>query len=102
MTSTMSHFHRFEIADLLVMLCDAGQTSLAGRIARSLLEGKREGKREGASRAVDGHLATGTPAHREDDGEGASKHLGVASDEAKASSTVQPLECDLPPARRRR
>ena len=25
MTSTMSHFHRFEIADLLVMLCDAGQ-----------------------------------------------------------------------------
>ena len=105
MTRAMNDSDRFELPDLLVMLCEAGQASLAGRIARSLFErtweGTREGAREDARAAhASSSVATGgasnaptrkdasAPIHDRDDREGRGEDVSVPSDEPKAPRSI--------------
>ena len=92
MTHTMSTLDRFELPDLLVTLCEAGQTSLAARIARTLL-----GSPSGGAGGGGGGAGAGAGAARQarDLRERAAKDCGVARDEAQSSRTIEALQDDL-------
>ena len=89
-------FDRFELPDLLVTLCEAGQTSLAARIARSLFPCASAAN---ASAASD---ETGAAVELGDDRERTGEDVRVPRDEPKAPRTVQSLQRYLKPPRRRR
>lgn len=107
MTRTMpADFDRFELPDLLVTLCEVGQTSLAARIARSLFPCASAGDSgSAASDDTSGNVAsndTGAAVELRDDRERAGEDLRVPRDEPKAPRTIQSLQRNLKPARRRR
>lgn len=122
MTRTMPDFSfdRFELPDLLVALCEAGQTSLAARIARALFDGGRErtqagrerdqrdGRATGGAGSADGAGVdttgrhAGASGHGRDERERGGEDRGVTGDEAKAPRSVQTLERNLEAPRRRR
>lgn len=83
---------RFELPDLLVTLCEAGQTSLAARIARSLL-----GSREKSA-------GTSTSAARQprDVCERGAQEAIVTGDEAQPPAAIEPLQHHLETPRHRR
>lgn len=89
MTHTMSSLDRFELPDLLVTLCEAGQTSLAARIARTLLGTAPSSSARTARQARD--LSERT-----------AKDCGVSRDESQASRPIEPLQHDLQTTRDRR
>lgn len=97
-THPMSTLDRFELPDLLVTLCEAGQTSLAARIARTLLGAQGSGSPASRPQASPRSRAGATRQAR-DLRERAAKDCGVARHEPHASSTIQALQDDLEPTR---
>jgi hypothetical protein len=80
----MSTLHRFELPDLLVTLCERGQTSLAARIARTLLgSSSSESARASAARQA------------RDLSERTAKDCGVACDESQPPRAIESLQDDL-------
>lgn len=90
MTHTMSTLDRFELPDLLVALCEAGQTSLAMRIARTLLGTSSSSASSSAAPA-----SARAARHARDLSERAAKDGGVARDESQSSRSIEPLQDDL-------
>lgn len=90
---------RFELPDLLVTLCEAGQTSLAARIARSLL-----GAREKSAGTASVSVSADASASRQprDVGERGAEQVGVTGDEPQAPAAVEPLQHHLKAPRHRR
>ena len=87
MTHTMSTLDRFELPDLLVTLCEVGQTSLAARIARTLL-GSSPSPSTSSTRARAARQAR-------DLSERTAKDCGVSRDESQSSRAMEPLQHDL-------
>ena len=97
MTHTMSTLDRFELPDLLVALCEAGQTSLAMRIARTLL-GTSSSPASVSSNAASSNAASSrarAARHARDLSERAAKDGGVARDESQSSRSIESLQDDL-------
>src|SRR5688572_22548339 len=86
MTHTMSTLHRFELPDLLVTLCEKGQTSLAARIARTLLGSP--GEPPASARASAARQAR-------DLSERSAKDCGVARDESQPPRAIESLQDDF-------
>ena len=80
-TVSMNRLTRFEPADLVVALCDAGQLALAVSVARSLL---------------------GKPRQLLDTLQRTAKNVVVARHEAQPLLPIELLQDDLEPSRRRR
>jgi hypothetical protein len=110
MTRTL---HRFELADLLVTLCEAGQAPLAARIARALLmpgfvcaAPRPPGSWASAGGSTGSRCSTsgGASARGQlrDPGQRIGEDLGVARDELKSPRPIEALEHDLETARRGR
>lgn len=92
---------RFELPDLLVTLCEAGQTSLAARIARSLL-GAREKSAGTANASASASASTSAARQPRDVSERGAQEVGVTGDEAQPPAAIEPLQHHLKAPRHRR